>query len=565
MKKLKWIISSVLVLATLLSMLSVPSVAANSSQSDFVVENGVLTKYLGASSTVTIPANLGITTIGTDAFSGSDSIISITIPEGVTIIEKGVFYGRESLKKVVLPESLITIGDMAFYRCSSLTTVTIPSQVTSIGDEAFRQCGAITTITIPASVKHVGARVFGEDYSLTSVTFLGTDTVIEHRVFFGDLVNVDTQTTIEQIHPTIYGIKNSTAEFFAKSIGAQFVALSNFSAVNLPTEGAQKAVINRNPIKVNGSNANMVTYVINGSSYVRLYDIANSFNDTNKEFAFTSNSNSVNIEERGAFGGIYYVPSVPTQVQTITAYPVQMNCTHTIDMVYSGIITYYQNTYTAYLIDGQYYFKLRDLAEYVGFGVTWDSSTKSICIDSTVGELPVTADSLKQANVFGNLMDSKSIDLYIGYVGVGIAEATAYQVYTNSYDTYNLLNLRDIAKDITDFYHADKSRNYWKGYDVYPTADQLFDIKYDGAINSINIITGTPYTSTGKEHNLSAIQSYVAWSDISTVKLLLNGVNTGYVAYNIGGSCFVKSEELFKILGVDEGSSNGNYYVGEWS
>ena len=57
-----------------------------STASDFVIENGVLIKYVGP---------------------GGDVII----PDGVTSIEKSAFYGCQSLTNIVIPDSVKSIGD----------------------------------------------------------------------------------------------------------------------------------------------------------------------------------------------------------------------------------------------------------------------------------------------------------------------------------------------------------------------------------------------------------------------------------------------------------------------
>ncbi|MBQ2819900.1 MAG: leucine-rich repeat domain-containing protein [Clostridia bacterium] len=92
--------------------------------SDFVVENGILTKYNG---------------------EGGD----VTIPEGVTELARGVFSWSESIKSIALPNGVERIGECAFHECKNLESVSIPDTVISIGKDAFAYCKNLT-IHVPS-------------------------------------------------------------------------------------------------------------------------------------------------------------------------------------------------------------------------------------------------------------------------------------------------------------------------------------------------------------------------------------------------------------------------------
>ena len=65
---------------------------------DFVIENGILKKYLGSG-------------------------LVVCIPEGTEIIGPGAFRDCGRIKTVSLPGSVRKIGEMAFYNCRRLTDI----------------------------------------------------------------------------------------------------------------------------------------------------------------------------------------------------------------------------------------------------------------------------------------------------------------------------------------------------------------------------------------------------------------------------------------------------------
>lgn len=101
---------------------------------DFVIENGVLTRYTGQGEAVVVPD--GVTTIGKRAFCNCKSLTSIHIPDGVTEIGERAFSWCKSLTNIHIPDGVTEIGERAFSGCESLTSIHIPAGA-KIGEDAF--------------------------------------------------------------------------------------------------------------------------------------------------------------------------------------------------------------------------------------------------------------------------------------------------------------------------------------------------------------------------------------------------------------------------------------------
>lgn len=126
-------------------------------RSDFVIQNGVLKRYIGKEETVLIPD--GIISIGRRAFGHCSNLKYVYIPESVKEIDDWAFFCSH-LTEIDIPQSVTRIGVGAFCRCQKLKRITLPNHLNEIGSYAFQWCNALTTLTIPECVLSVGQGIF---------------------------------------------------------------------------------------------------------------------------------------------------------------------------------------------------------------------------------------------------------------------------------------------------------------------------------------------------------------------------------------------------------------------
>ena len=79
-----------------------------SNASDFIIENGVLKKYVGPGGDVVIPAE--VERIGSMAFYDHKTLTSIIIPDHVKELGERVFKGCTHLQTVTIPDTAKIIG-----------------------------------------------------------------------------------------------------------------------------------------------------------------------------------------------------------------------------------------------------------------------------------------------------------------------------------------------------------------------------------------------------------------------------------------------------------------------
>ena len=223
---------------TLLLCVGAVSVTASAANSDFVIENGVLTEYNGPGGAVTIPN--GVTRIKDRAFAYCDSLTSVTIPGSVTSMGYYVFQDCDNLTSVTLLDGVTDIGDGVFANCDSLTSVTIPGSVTDMGG-AFMYCHSLTSVTILDGVTSIGESAFWACVNLTSVTIPDSVTSIGNDAFGSceSLTSVTIPDSVTSIGPGAFedcdGLTSMTIPDSVTSIGnSAFRSCDSLTSVTIP-------------------------------------------------------------------------------------------------------------------------------------------------------------------------------------------------------------------------------------------------------------------------------------------------------------------------------------------
>ena len=141
--------------------------------SEFIIENGVLRGYAGNAKTLVIPE--GVRRIDDGACSYLMNTEEIVLPRSVKTIRPAAFEHCPKLKKIQLPSGLTELGSGVFNSCTSLSAIVIPSNIHNIPSEVFNECVALKTVYLPSSIKFIQSSAFSNCSGLETVYFEGTE------------------------------------------------------------------------------------------------------------------------------------------------------------------------------------------------------------------------------------------------------------------------------------------------------------------------------------------------------------------------------------------------------
>ena len=182
-----------------------------SNLNDFVIENGVLKKYVGQDENVVVPES--VLQVGDRAFFGCENILTVELPKNISKIGWAAFRDCKKLIKINLPEKLESINGDAFDQCCNLADINIPESVTVIEYGAFRGCKSIINVKIPDNIKKLDWGTFSGCSSLEEIVLPGG--LIEINCCFGSckkLKEVHIPQSVKIIGDNTFGNCDSLTE-----------------------------------------------------------------------------------------------------------------------------------------------------------------------------------------------------------------------------------------------------------------------------------------------------------------------------------------------------------------
>lgn len=141
----------------------------------------------------------------------------------------------DKLETINLPQGLKTIGRAAFSDCTGLKQVKLPNTLTEIDAFTFFECDGLTSVDLPANINSIGLNAFGNSKNLSVVKIRNKNC----EIYDADYTFSSGRTV------TIYGLKGSTAERYAKkysyrykfktlSVASTKTKISNIKITNAP-------------------------------------------------------------------------------------------------------------------------------------------------------------------------------------------------------------------------------------------------------------------------------------------------------------------------------------------
>lgn len=181
------------------------------------------------------------------------------------------------------------------------------------------------------------------------------------------LINSDKSDT------SFYLVKDDATKDKNDNAAIWFTVLKTYK---LTARASATATPTASKVTVDGTSVSFDAYNIDGNNYFKLRDLAKVLNGTKKQFevSWDGSKNAIILTSGKAYTSL--------GSELVTGNAKNATATATNSSIY---INGAQVNLTAYNINGNNYFKLRDIGKAFNFGVTWVGATNTIKVDTSTG------------------------------------------------------------------------------------------------------------------------------------------------------------------------------------
>ena len=313
-----------------------------------------------------------VLSIGEYAFEESKNLKSVTLGTGVREIRSYAFAGC-GLTSISLGKGVTDIVFAPFYNCKSLEEIVVDPQNPLYSSEngvlyhnGINEAIKTTLFAYPAGKKDAAFKVPDNVKIIDAFAFYGNSYLMALTIE----KNVTMTTSIDACSALIlYGRAGSSVEVYAKEYSIPFIAGKAPPAESL----VLKALPTSSTVLVNGRPVSIDAYSINQSNYFKLRDLARVLSGTSAQFdvVWDSENNAIRLTGSEAY-------SVAGSELTGTDGGVKIPVPNTSKI----ILDHFPMDLSGYIIDGNNYFKLREIAALFYFTLEWDGLNNAILINT---------------------------------------------------------------------------------------------------------------------------------------------------------------------------------------
>lgn len=278
-----------------------------------------------------------------------------------------------SLSNVIGTENMEYIEgkDLPTYLCNS------PAEVTVLDGVTVLMVQKVTDENLERVKK-------GEEFLMSEVPLNGQATIWDAETGEELIIDYKDMNNYEVDGPPVInaGAKVTLTEKGVYIVHCIVAPLSDYIDVIVIVDGGNTAssTVQATPtasnVLVNGKQTAFDAYTVGGNNYFKLRDLAYVLNGSDKQFEVTWDgvNNAILLTSGISYttaGGEMEGKGISSKTATPTSSKILLDGK--------------EIALTAYTIDGNNYFKLRDIGQAFDFGVTWDGTNNTIIIDTNTG------------------------------------------------------------------------------------------------------------------------------------------------------------------------------------